>query len=62
MTKEKIKCKECGEILKGKNIVWLELSITDGEYYLNGIPKNHESQGFFPFGSSCYKKIIKGVN
>ena len=52
-----IKCERCGEVLKSKNIKWLELSNTDGKYY-SKIPDNHISQGEFPFGISCAKQII----
>jgi hypothetical protein len=55
--KEIIRCERCNEILKPDLIVWLELSITDNNYYTeNTFPKNHESQGYFPFGKTCAKK------
>lgn len=53
-----IRCTHCNEILNPKKIVWLELSNTDGRYY-SRIPDNHVSQGGFPFGSACSKKILK---
>lgn len=52
-----ITCERCGEILNPKRIKWLELSITDGNYY-ETLPENHESQGAFPFGSACALKQI----
>lgn len=56
--KQPIKCQECGKILNPKNgIKWLELSITDGNYYTT-FPQSHESQGCFPFGTSCATKKI----
>lgn len=56
--KEVIRCTECNEILTSKKIVWLELSNTDGNYYKK-IPKDHVSQGGFPFGSTCSKNVLK---
>jgi hypothetical protein len=52
------RCTECNEILTSKNIVWLELSNSDGNYYKE-IPDGHVSQGGFPFGSTCSKKVLK---
>lgn len=55
-----MKCERCGEILIAERAVWLELSLTDGKYYVPGyIPEGHESQGGFPFGSTCAKKQLK---
>jgi len=53
-----IYCERCGEILLPHRIKWLELSMTDGNYYEN-LPEGHESQGGFPFGSTCSKKQIQ---
>lgn len=47
-----IKCTRCGKELKGEGPIILELSITDGHYY-GTLPKDHESQGGFPFGKDC---------
>lgn len=55
-TEKKIKCERCGEILK--SIKWLELSQTDGNYYVD-IPKGHISQGLFSFGTACATAQIK---
>ena len=52
-----IRCTECNEILTSKKIVWLELSNTDGNFYKE-IPLNHTSQGGFPFGVKCSKKVL----
>lgn len=52
------KCERCGEILITERVVWLELSITDGNYYFT-LPEGHLSQGGFPFGSTCAKKQIE---
>jgi len=55
-------CKNCGRELNPKKIVWLELCLMDGKYYFvdknNPMPSD-ESQGGFPFGTDCSKKIGK---
>ena len=56
-----IRCTKCKEILTSKKIVWLELSNSDGNYYVE-IPDGHISQGGFPFGSTCSKKIVNERN
>lgn len=50
-------CTNCGKKLHTKRIVWLELDQDTGNYYANGIPKEHTSQGMFPFGADCAKKV-----
>jgi hypothetical protein len=59
MKPEKIKCERCGQVLK--SIKWLELSQTDGNYYLE-IPKGHISQGLFSFGTACAADQINETN
>ncbi len=58
MKKSIIRCERCGEKLTSNKIVWLELSVTDG-YYYKKLPKDHESQGSFSFGSACAKTQLK---
>ena len=53
-----IRCERCGEVLLPEKVKWLELSITDGNYY-ETIPEGHKSQGGFAFGSICAKKQIQ---
>lgn len=56
--KQKIRCEKCEEILTdSKNIKWLELSNTDGNYY-SMLPKDHVSQGAFPFGTACATTVL----
>lgn len=55
---EPIYCENCEKKLDPIKAVWLELSNTDGMYYTE-IPKGHESQGCFTFGSACAKKELK---
>lgn len=50
--KRKITCTRCNEKLQSFRM--LELSQTDGNYYII-IPAGHTSQGFFPFGHDCVK-------
>lgn len=55
-----IRCERCNEKLNPKTTVWLELSITDGNYYLSSeFPNEHESQGGFSFGKACAKIQLK---
>jgi hypothetical protein len=61
MKKEIIICERCGEVLVPERTKWLELSITDGNYY-EKIPEGHESQGGYAFGSTCAKKTIEFTN
>ncbi len=53
----KERCECCGKALNPDRTVWLELSNTDGKYY-NIIPVGHVSQGGFPFGTACAKKVV----
>lgn len=50
-------CIICNETIKAQRIVWLELAEGTNEYYAKGIPKGCKSQGWFPFGSCCAKKM-----
>ena len=58
MENQTIYCERCGEKLNPKKAQWLELSNTDGNYYLE-IPKGHVSQGGFSFGTACAKTQLK---
>lgn len=64
-SKHKIMCERCGEVLNPKRAKWLELSNTDGNFYIE-IPKSHVSQGCFAFGTACafnqldYQTKLKG--
>ena len=49
-------CHKCDKKLNKKKIEWLELSNTDNRFYKK-IPNKHISQGFFPFGKDCAKKM-----
>jgi len=58
MNEQTIYCERCGEKLNPKTSVWLELSMTDGNYYKE-IPEGHDSQGGFSFGKACAKSQLK---
>lgn len=55
---QQLYCECCEKPIKKGRAVWLELSITDGEFHKE-IPKGHMSQGMFSFGSTCAKKELK---
>ena len=57
--KEVHRCYHCDKLLDNSRIVWLELSLTDGNYYKGDLPEGHESQGCFPFGGCCAAKVGK---
>lgn len=57
-------CTCCGKLLKNEStIVMLEFNSLTGEY----LPRGSEllpidvSQGFFPFGASCAKKMFSQI-
>ena len=50
-------CYCCGRVIKGAPVE-LELSNTDNKFY-ETIPEGHISQGFFDFGKTCAKKMLK---
>lgn len=57
-----IRCERCNEKLNPKTAVWLELSMTDGNYYLpSKFPNEHESQGAFSFGKACANAELKEI-
>ena len=55
----KVYCERCGEELRRDRVVSLELSNTTNLYHLDGIPEGEVSQGWFDFGASCAKAVIK---
>jgi hypothetical protein len=60
-TQELTYCECCGKKLNPKKITWLELDMRYGnKYHANeGEIADEDSQGWFPFGSTCAAKIIK---
>lgn len=57
--KEVNRCTCCNKKLNSTNIVWYNLSTTDGTYYSEGIPAGHDDQGWFPFGIKCANSLSK---
>jgi hypothetical protein len=53
-------CACCGKQLKG-NAAWLELSFKTNKYYIDNVVPQEESQGYFPFGLTCAKKVALAV-
>jgi hypothetical protein len=53
-------CACCGKSLKGK-AAWLELSFKTNKYYIDNVVPQEESQGYFPFGLTCAKKVALAV-
>lgn len=54
-------CTCCGKKLNPKTMAWLELDQDTNLYHdpEKGIPKGHTSQGGFPFGSACARKVLR---
>jgi hypothetical protein len=50
-------CDRCGEELHPDRTVWLELNHRTGKYTTEDVPEE-ESQGCFPFGVACSKRVI----
>ena len=56
------KCFKCGAKLDKKKIVWLELDVTTNIFHEIGVILTENSQGMFPFGKDCAKKIRGDLN
>lgn len=54
-------CTCCGKALKQAGGVWLELSFITNKYYIDDVVPKQESQGYFPFGMTCAKKVALTV-
>jgi hypothetical protein len=54
-------CTCCGKPLKQAGSVWLECSFITNKYYIDNVVPSHESQGYFPFGLTCAKKVALAV-
>ena len=53
------RCTKCDRKLDEDKIVYLELNNFHGTYHKAGTVPNSESQGAFPFGADCAKKVVK---
>lgn len=51
-----LRCEHCGKKLDPSVAVWIELDNRRMIYTSEEIPEK-DSQGYFPFGASCAKKI-----
>lgn len=54
----KILCSICEKPISEATVKEAEFSSTDGEYYANGVPAGHKSQGWFEIGLGCFKKHV----
>jgi hypothetical protein len=52
-------CECCGRELNKSKMVWLEKSFKTNRWYAPGECPPEESQGCFPFGAACGKKVLK---
>jgi len=54
-------CACCGKVLNTAKAVWLEGSTVTSKYYLKGVVPTEDSQGYFPFGFTCAKKVALSI-
>lgn len=54
-----LRCTCCNRVLKEGQETWLELNAVTHEWYSEGEFQPSESQGCFPFGTSCAKRRLK---
>ena len=52
------RCTCCDRVLNRKTLVYLELNWRTRQYSKESVP-SEESQGYFAFGQSCAKKVLK---
>jgi hypothetical protein len=55
-------CEKCGKPLDPETLVWLELNCLTLEYAEPGAAswsETPQSQGCFPFGADCAKRLLK---
>jgi len=55
-------CEYCKKPFKKglKMVYMLEMSCKTGKFVIDPLPEE-ESQGYFPIGAACYKKITKEI-
>jgi len=56
------RCTRCNELLRGRNVLWLELDQKDGAYHVLGDVPPERSQGAFPFGLRCAQIQLKRLS
>lgn len=49
-------CTCCERPLRGR-LTWLEMNSRTGKYSAGGVPPE-QSQGWFPFGPTCARKLV----
>jgi len=52
-------CENCGRELNPKKIKWLELDTRTNTFTDDELPEQY-SQGGFPFGIACAKRVLAG--
>lgn len=55
---EKYYCECCEKALNPETMVWLELNTITARYHREGEVPEAESQGSFPFGKACAKRVL----
>jgi len=58
---EILKCTKCSAVLTSSQIVWLELNFETGIFSREAGPLD-KSQGWFPFGRNCARRLISEQN
>ena len=54
-------CTCCGRSLNHKRIAWLELDMRSSTYHARQDVPEEDSQGWFPFGTACARKVEKAA-
>ena len=52
------RCTRCDELLNEARIVWLELNSRTGIYSSGPVEPPEDSQGGFPFGAACARRVL----
>lgn len=58
-TPEMYRCTHCEKPINPAKTAWLELDQRDDTYHDRGDVPDNLSQGWFPFGIACAKKVMK---
>lgn len=55
------RCERCGEKLNPSRTKWLELSWRTNRFHEHeGEIPGEDSQGWFPFGQACARRVLRG--
>lgn len=52
-------CEHCDRKLNPAKIAWLELNNVTNRYHPEGVVPEDDSQGMFPFGTTCARKVLQ---